>query len=335
MPGVHTSKLRHKTRIKRADIYQLLEFESKTDLSMPRCVQRTGHLAEGGIAKGRIGKIESRRIGEVEEFTADLEFHSFTDDEFLADGQIGVMDAITPQVGEITRSISGDLISRVGKAARVKDRSSIRVKVCSTGDVLTIGSGLVVAETRGGRTANDTGTLIAVRQAGIGHDNADRGAGLEGNEDRDGPSTDNAIQNSIHVLAHPPASSHGNIKNARDNKTVGGVIGADGIFGFEVVVDLRDSGAQAGGNERVCAGGRIVGGLRERIVAFEADVVARALLEAHLKRVVPRAGTEPRQPAEGTVKLRIRTQEVDERNLRVVIDRLGFIEDGVGALEKR
>ena len=114
-----------------------------------------------------------------------------------------------------------------------------------------------------------------------------------------------------------------------------GVIGADGIFGFQIVVDLGNAGAEAVGDERVRAGGRVVGGFREGVVAFKADVVTGAFLEADLERVVPSAGAETGESAESAVKLRIRVQEVDQWNLIIVIDGFRFVENSVGTREER
>src|ERR1700675_4353938 len=84
--GVQTRKPRDRTRQRRADIYLLLELEPKTDLRMPRRIQRARHLPEGGIAKGSIREIEARGVGKVKEFSSHLKPHPFADDEFLADG---------------------------------------------------------------------------------------------------------------------------------------------------------------------------------------------------------------------------------------------------------
>ena len=126
----------------------------------------------------------------------------------------------------------------------------------------------------------------------------------------------------------------GDVDDGGDDEAVRRVVGADRTLRFQIVQLLGIAGTEAGSDKRICASRRIVDGFGKSIVAFKADVLARPLLETHLQRIVVGAGREQREAAERSIKLRVRTQEIDQWNLVVIVDGFRFIKDGIGSLEK-
>src|SRR5277367_329412 len=62
--------------------------------------------------------------------------------------------------------------------------------------------------------------------------------------------------------------------------------------------------------------------------------MAGALLETYLKRVVEGFRLEQRQPFKVAVELRIWPQQIDERDLVIVIQRVGFVKDCIRPAEQ-
>ena len=139
------------------------------------------------------------------------------------------------------------------------------------------------------------------------------------------PTSDKTVQNTIHIRADPSSSSNRQIRDKRQRQTVGCVIGADRVLRFQIVQFLRIVGSKRT-YPRIAARGRIIGGLRKRVPAFKADVVAGAFLEAYLQRIVEGFRLEQRKAFKVAVELRVWTQQVDKRDLVVVIQRVGLVE---------
>ncbi len=126
----------------------------------------------------------------------------------------------------------------------------------------------------------------------------------------------------------------GTLTIAAINKSVGRIVCADGTLCLQVIQFLRIAGAETGGDKRVCTRGRIVDGLGERVVPFEADVLAWPLLETYLQRIVIGAGLQQGEPAKWAIKLRIGAQDIDHGNLVIVINGFRFVESGVRTVEE-
>lgn len=72
----------------------ILELKPDPKLHVSRRIQRARHLPKSSIAERSIWEIESWRVREVEELTADLYLHVFANGEYLTDGEIRVMNSI-------------------------------------------------------------------------------------------------------------------------------------------------------------------------------------------------------------------------------------------------
>src|SRR2546422_5359453 len=94
----------------------VLEFEANADLRVTRRTERAGHLAELRIANRSVGRSEARRVGEIKEFAANLEFHALANREFLAEREIGIVDAVAAEIGEVARRVSRNFIAGIAEA---------------------------------------------------------------------------------------------------------------------------------------------------------------------------------------------------------------------------
>ena len=83
---------------------------------MTRRTERAGHLAELRIANRSIGRSEARRVGEIKEFAANLEFHALANHERLAEREIGIVDTVTAEIGEVTWRVSRNFIAGTAEA---------------------------------------------------------------------------------------------------------------------------------------------------------------------------------------------------------------------------
>ena len=176
------------------------------------------------------------------------------------------------------------------------------------------------------------GRWLPSARRGSRHTDGERLAALECDDRRDGPTADDAVHEAIHVAADPAIAADRNVDDRSKDKAVRRIVGADGVLEIEAIELLRIAEVEAA-DEGVEADRRIVGRFRKRVVPFEADVVVGALLKANLKRVIPGVGTKVREALEGAVELRIRTQQVDERDSRQIVGRGGLVEDCGRALE--
>ena len=84
---------------------------------------------------------------------------------------------------------------------------------------------------------------------------------------------------------------------------MGRIVGADAVLGLEIVENLGIASAEQIGDEGVRACGRVVGRFRERVIAFEADVVAWALLKADLKGIIEGFGAETSEATKRAIEL--------------------------------
>ena len=95
------------------------ELEPDCDLPVPRVARRTGDSAEIGISQKRIGCPEANRVGEIEEFGSQFQFHSFPDREVLEETHVSIPDPLRSRVGGKPRCIARHLIIRNREAIAV------------------------------------------------------------------------------------------------------------------------------------------------------------------------------------------------------------------------
>src|SRR5579859_6092058 len=286
---------------------------------MARRAERAGNLAKLRAAKVGVRNIEARRIGEIEELTAHLQLHALANAELFAERKIGIVDAVAAEIREIARSVARNLVARKRETACIENG-------------IAGGGSLMVAEAGRKLRANEVRALVAVgekRRISV-HDDRNGRTSLERENRGRGPAADNGVQDTVHVAANPAIAANGNIDDGGEDHAVRCIVGADGTLGFQIVVNLRDAGAEACGDKRVGAGGGIVDGFGESVIALKADVVALALLKADLHGMINCAGAEQREAAESADELRKWAQKIDERNLGIVVNRRRVVEDMVG-----
>ena len=234
--------------------------------------------------------------------------------------QIGVVDAVTAELREIAGSTACLLVAGVGETVGVDIRHAILRSLMNTdasGQRLT-------------RTTGSIRSLVAICDAAIAHRNVEWLSGLKGGEGRKLPATNEGIQEAIHVRADQGSATYRQLQHRGQYKAIGRIIRAHRPFGLEIIQLLRISVVQ-GSDKRIKPGGRVVRILRPRVVALEIDITSCPLLEDDLQGVVPRGGNESRQALKDSIKLRIRAQEVEQRQLGIAITRFRFVKDGVWA----
>ena len=177
------------------------------------------------------------------------------------------------------------------------------------------------------------GTLVAVFEARLGHGDGERLAALESDDRGDGPTADDTVHDAVHVAADPAIATDRNVDDRSEDEAVRRVVRADRVLEIEAIELLRIAEVEAA-DEGVEANRGVVGRFRKRVVPFEAEVVAGALLKANLQRLIPGVGTEVRQALEGAVKLRKRAEEVGLRNGWQIVGGSGLVEDRGGSLER-
>src|SRR3984885_4788171 len=179
------------------------------------------------LARTEKSKLESqtelRGVREVEELAAKLELHLFADREFLGEREIDVVDAVGAKIGEVARRIPGGLGTGSGEARGVEERGI-------AGAVEEIRSGLMVADTGGNLRADHIGTLVAVGESRLRHGDGERLAALESDDRGDGPTTDDAFYDAVHVSADPAIAADGNIDDRSEDEAMRRVVGADGVL---------------------------------------------------------------------------------------------------------
>src|SRR5438105_8860051 len=88
------------------------ELEPDRDLPVARVARRTGDSAEIGISQKRIGCPEANRVGEIEEFGSQFQFHSFPDREVLEEPHVSILYPLPSRIGGKTRSVPRHLVAR-------------------------------------------------------------------------------------------------------------------------------------------------------------------------------------------------------------------------------
>src|SRR5512145_671456 len=78
----------------------------------------------------------------------------------------------------------------------------------------------------------------------------------------------------------------------------------------------------------------VIGHLGEGVIAGEVQSVRIPLLKPKLEGVIAGSGDELRESSETTIKLGKRAQQVEPRDLLVIIDGIRLIEDCIGALKE-
>jgi len=112
------------------------------------------------VANGCIWQTESWSVGKVEEFSTNLELHAFPYGNFFAHREVGIMDAISPEIGKVPRRISSDLIARLREACIVENTQIIFGAAVDEGRL--IHGRLMVADSRRNLRARNIRSLRAV-----------------------------------------------------------------------------------------------------------------------------------------------------------------------------
>src|SRR5580765_4505858 len=212
-------------------------------------------------------------------------------------------------------SVSRNLVSGVSKAVSIEIR-------------LPGGRGLVVTDSCPQVRANHVRSLIAIGEKRARHLNGNWLSALESDESVEGPATYDRICNAVHPTADPATAAKGKIVNYRHGEAVGGIIGADSVFRFQIVEDLRVVKLQIA-DPGIRSRGRIIRRFRESVVALDTQIVAGTLLAPDLQRVIPGIRRQQRQPGECPVELRIWPKQVQPGNLGIVINGVGLIKNGL------
>ena len=74
--------------------------------------------------------------------------------------------------------------------------------------------------------------------------------------------------------------------------------------------------------------------MRERIVALKSVILSGGFLETHLQRVIARVSGEFRKTVEFAVELRIRPEQIQQRNGVVVVNRVGSLNFALGPVKR-
>ncbi len=143
-----------------------------------------------------------------------------------------------------------------------------------------------------------------------------------------------ASSNAIHVAADQQTPPNRNLRRESRRHTIRGVVGAKGSLILELIQRLRTAHAVPS-HPAIVAGGNIVRVSRERVAALERKILAAALFESKLHRVVAGVRAEIREAVEFAIELRIGTQQIQQRNRWIVVAGIRFIEDGVRSDEQR
>ena len=71
-----------------------LELKARADLRVPGRAESAGNYAKQSAAKSGSWQIKSRCVCKVEEFSTNLQLHVLSDGEFLAEGEIRIVNSI-------------------------------------------------------------------------------------------------------------------------------------------------------------------------------------------------------------------------------------------------
>lgn len=245
------------------------ELEASAKLKVTRATESGCHLAERVIRQRRVRNGESWCVHKVEGLSTNLKLHSFPNSEFLAEREVDVVHPIASQIRKVTWRIACDLVAGAFKAINIENAGSR-------------GSSLMVADAGRNLRTSNIRALGAIGEISTGNQ-AERRSCLESENGRSRPASDDSIENRVHIATNPPSTANWNVDDGGESHAMRSVIGANRAFRLQVVQSLRVSRAEARSNKRVCSGGRIINGFRERVVALKADVVAGALLKPDLQ----------------------------------------------------
>jgi hypothetical protein len=146
--------------VRRIQISYFLELEPRSKLHVSRTIQCAGDPPELRVTKGCIRQAKSWSVGEVEEFSTNLELHAFPYGNFFAQRDVGIVDAIGPEIGKVSRRISSYLISGLRKASIVENTQIIFRAPIDKGRL--IHGRLMVADSRRNLRARNIRSLRAV-----------------------------------------------------------------------------------------------------------------------------------------------------------------------------
>src|SRR5258708_30496954 len=96
------------------------------------------HAAETAIAGPNIRKREALAIRHIESLGLDLYLNVFANVELLGERHVEIADSVSPQIREVSRRISRDVVPGVGKAVLIQVRllGSGRLLVAQAGPKL-------------------------------------------------------------------------------------------------------------------------------------------------------------------------------------------------------
>ena len=191
-------------------------------------------------------------------------------------------------------SIAGNVVARIGETIL------IQVREVRTGC-------LAVTQTGPELGTDHIRPRVAIAQAPDAVLDGERLPGLQGDNPAERPAPDDAVRYPIHAAPNPTIPPDGKVENDGCSQAVWSIVGADPVLGLQIVQQLRIIVLEVA-NPGVPSCSGIIRRLGEGVVAFKADVVASALLEANLQRMVPGVGSQRRQPFEAAVKLRVGQQ---------------------------
>src|SRR6202012_5675798 len=97
------------------------ELKPRTDLHIPRQspLRSARDKAEGGVSHAVVRQPEAFRVGTVQAFAVQLNVRSIAKLIHALDAYIEIVNAVAAQIGEITRSRSRLLISRISETVGV------------------------------------------------------------------------------------------------------------------------------------------------------------------------------------------------------------------------
>jgi hypothetical protein len=85
------------------------------------------------------------------------------------------------------------------------------------------------------------GTLIAIGETRIAHVDIEGLSGLQREQRGELPAADECIESAIHIRADHSSPPYWQLEHSGDGDAVGGIVGARGPLGFEVIHFLRES----------------------------------------------------------------------------------------------
>lgn len=204
----------------------------------------------------------------IEHFCPHLEGLSLVDFELFGERRIQVTDAIATQSGEVAGRVARNIVTGIAKAILIQNTPSCDRRVA-------------IAQASGKLRASHVRALIAIDQQSGSIVETQWLAGLQSNHIVQCPASHNRIQYGIHAAPNPAVSAERQVENDGRRQPVRGVVGTERVLGSEIVEHLRVVVLEIP-QPGVPSCRRIIGGFGEGVIAFEADVMARSLLEPNL-----------------------------------------------------